>query len=271
MPMDHSFYKQNNQCQKCTDGRLPHDIYFYHFNVIAREFCKCTKGKAAFRNWLKAPEVKRAYQKKQEAKIKKALEISKLPARWQAQNIEDIKNEVIKEKYESYLTDFPTYKKQGAGVYLFGKSDMERTRLLTILCLEVIGRYSQACIFLHESQIFNKIQSAFNSSSGEDRDIFVRELENVSCLFIDGFGGKIKSWHCEQLNNILSNRFNKSLPTFFSSFYSQKEYQKITEDVLPKEQQSLPDLIQKRTANLKYILFDNQCLIVQRKSIVFWF
>lgn len=144
----------------------------------------------------------------------------------------DENNKNIYEKVQNYAERYAEMIDKGNGFYVHGSPGIGKTHLLACLC-NYLTEHLQTCAFTNFLQIAEDIKSAYASNKSEE--MIVLKYSNVTFLFIDDFGKESfkklrndsgSSWLDEKIFEILNNRYNKMLPTIFSSNYTPQELSK---------------------------------------------
>lgn len=227
-------------------GVLPDIVYYTFCNLQGQRYCSCRYGDNAFRKWCSSQEVQKSLKQKRRQEIDKALAFSNIPKRLQQKTLENLEGqEKMQQTINHYLDHFHKYRQKGRGLYLWSHgSGRGKTHILSALCREVIHRYAAPSIFMSEENIFRKIREAFdNPHIGEEQRL--QRFLKIGCLFIDDLGAtKITPWKIEVLTSLIDSRLNNNLPTFFTSNYSPKDYQKlISSSLTTSRAQRIPSRI----------------------------
>jgi len=170
------------------------------------------------KNWMYSPEARELHPK-----CNKLLE--RLHC-WgiKRKNIVEIDSFVVDDKNKYAYTMVTKWIKNPStlGLYLYGSWGTGKTMLCTKVILE--GSFDTRLI-IKEAEIYEQLTPQIDNSSRqadieENMDFF----KSVSFLVIDDLGGsKYSDWKTEKMFEILSERMDSMLPTFFTSNYSPLE------------------------------------------------
>lgn len=208
-------------------GILAETIYYNFCDLVGLKYCTCGQGNGAFKQWCHSQEVQDALKKKRQKEIEKSLKFSEIPPHWKEKTLMSLEGqENLKLTLNRYLDNFPKFREQGTGMYLWSEgSGRGKTHVLSAVCNELIQRYLVPCIFMTEEQMYFRIREAYENHAVSEKKQY-RKFMETKCLFLDDLGAtKITAWKNEVLTGILDYRLNHRLPTFFTSNFSLQSYE----------------------------------------------
>jgi len=97
-----------------------------------------------------------------------------------------------------------------------GPSGSGKTHLVTAVAVEQL-RQEREVLYITAPDLLEHLRSSFNPSSDTDHDTLFDEVRNISLLILDDMGiHATSSWAKEKLDQLLSYRFNRELPTLIT-------------------------------------------------------
>lgn len=156
--------------------------------------------------------------------------------------------------------------KNGYGIYFYGNCGVGKTHLMACMINE-LNKKNMPCILTNFFEISKIIREAYENKES-DNSIF-NKLSTIPFLFIDDLGTESVQkngqdvWLQEVVYDILNKRYNKNLPTIFSS--------NLTLDELKENKGLLPKTIERifeMTKNAIISIVDESYRKKERKNIL---
>ncbi len=213
-------------CKRCGDRRGQfHDGKFY------RGVCKC-QADAIAENERRLQAKLRAEQKRQAVQVAKAESL--LLLRYKNVSFED--TEIVSQEFENVLQRMKKYCSnpqkrldEGQGFYIYGKSTGSgKSHLTACVCNDLIEK-GYSVMFTNFIEIANKIKETYAKKTLMTELEIINKVAGFDFLIIDDFGTEQfkktadDTFYQEKVYDILNRRYNKKLPTIFSSNLSLQE------------------------------------------------
>ena len=140
-----------------------------------------------------------------------------IPARFFSAEIENTNKEI-----QDFCFNFDRTLSNRNGLYLYGECGTGKTYVFYAMQKVAIANELKFKIF-NATTLLNKIRSGFNKNS--ENEYFLEDIsETKGVLAIDDIGSeKLTDWAGETFYSIINTRYEKMLPTFFSSNLSLPE------------------------------------------------
>jgi len=117
--------------------------------------------------------------------------------------------------------DASTGKFREKGLLLVGPCGVGKTHLTVAVLLELIRQYRVRAKFRDFTTLIYEIQATFDSSSNRSKQDVIGPIMNADVLVLDELGAQKPSpWAQDVLYLILNHRYNRRLPTLFTTNYS---------------------------------------------------
>ena len=160
-----------------------------------------------------------------------------IPARFFSAEIDKMNKEI-----QNFIFNFDRILSGCNGLYLYGECGTGKTYAFYAMQKVAIANELKFKIF-NATTLLNKIRSGFNKNS--ENDNFLEEISEMGgILAIDDIGSeKLTDWVGETFYSIINTRYERMLPTFFSSNLS-----------LPELAEKMGDRIDSRIAEMCQII-----------------
>jgi len=124
-------------------------------------------------------------------------------------------------RFVEEFVDPATGKHRERGLLLVGPCGVGKTHLVVAVLLQLIRDYRVRAKFRDFTSLCYEIQATFDSSSQLSKHDVVEPIMNADVLVLDELGAQKPSpWAQDVLYLILNHRYNRRLPTLFTTNYS---------------------------------------------------
>ncbi len=209
------------KCKEC--GKLVEpEVNFLLKKWLSPDVCdKCDREKLTRE---KEAIIKKALDIKK-ARIEKHFSQSRLSKRFMRRTFDnfklDNKNKKAYETCVSYANDFSDKMKNGEGLLLVGDFGTGKTHLAAAILQEVISQ-DHTGVFISIPDLITKIRNTWDTEENE-WDL-ITALTEADLVVLDDIGAEnTKDWVRERLFVIINSRYEKMLPTIFTTNCSVKD------------------------------------------------
>jgi len=126
---------------------------------------------------------------------------------------------IAKKAAANYVSNFPTMKEYGKGLYLFSEiKGSGKTRLISSVANALVKIYGVELAFLKADDLLTQIKKTFNGPSNTSEDEIVKIFRRVDVLVIDDIAVEKPSDFAERIFfNVLDYRLEHKKVTLFTS------------------------------------------------------
>jgi DNA replication protein DnaC len=120
---------------------------------------------------------------------------------------------------EEYIENFPHYKKEGKGIFIYGPVGVGKTFTIVALLKKLYEKYRIKSRFVDVKTLSIQLKNYFGENSDKAYKL-VNVLSQIPILVLDDLGKEVLfDWYYEVLTYIISERYNQKRITFFTSQY----------------------------------------------------
>ncbi len=125
-------------------------------------------------------------------------------------------------KCRSFIERFPNVER---GLLFMGLPGSGKTHLATAVLKEVIARTGATGLFADVRDLLRKIRDTYNPVVKSTELDVIRPVMDAQILVLDDIGAeKITEWVDETMTLIVTTRYNRNLPTIFTTNHLDKEF-----------------------------------------------
>lgn len=176
---------------------------------------------------LRKEEIKRQEERtrkiKEQAKIEKLFETSKMGERFKTRTFSNFevncKNEKALKIAKAFTENFEAAKKNGLGIMFIGKYGTGKTHLACSIAIELINRKTPV-IYGTAITLLSKIRQTYDNNTNTNEWELLEMYSNVELLIIDDLGKeKPSEWVLEKLYHIINQRYENLKPIIITTNY----------------------------------------------------
>lgn len=203
------------------------------------ESCNCEKAVEHQASELAALEEKRRAEREELERARKRERIDRLIGnsgigkRFQQRTFDNYKCSTEEQKKcfsdaKKYADNFGDYLSTGMGLILFGSVGTGKTHLAAAIALQLLGD-GIPVVFKTSIDLFSDIRRTYDGEASESK--MIDTYNSADLLIIDDLGKeKITTWSASTLFSIINARYERMLPTIFTTNLGYDELPKMLGD-----------------------------------------
>ena len=127
---------------------------------------------------------------------------------------------------DRFLSEDPERRFRDSGLLFSGRAGAGKTHLAVAVLYELISSYRVRGRFVDFTSLTQRLQSSLDPSSSDSTTSILRPLEDAELLVVDELGTgspKLVSWTNEVSYSLINTRYQRRLPTLFTTNYRLEE------------------------------------------------
>lgn len=142
---------------------------------------------------------------------------------------------------DNFLSDEGERRFRDSGLLFSGQPGVGKTHLAIAVLFELISRYRVRGRFVDFTSLTQRLQSSLDRSNSDSTASILGPLEDAEVLVVDELGSgspKLVSWTNEVSYSLINKRYQRRLPTLFTTNYRLEEIEERSLDRGPDSDQS---------------------------------
>ena len=208
-------------CSNCGgQGFTPSAVHYEKLGLSPVTYCQsCALGRRLLRQWANRPE-QRAYSRAlAQEKVRRALELSCLGLRFTGRRLEDLLGDpLLRQACADYLQAWPSHRRRGEGLYLWGLVGSGKTHTAAVLVNELVEEHLVETLFLNLPEVAARLRESLREQGGTDGAGLIDHMKRVELLVLDDLGVERPSaWTGEMLYRVIDERWRTRRPMIVTS------------------------------------------------------